>query len=391
MEQNGKIRVLQFLNESVRAGAEEVAFELFRRLDPDKFRKYLVCPPELLETFSGDWQGENTVTLGLKLEDPWQWPAARQFTAFLRAEKIDVVHAHMIRGALAAVPLARLAGVPVVVHTCHGLEVWRKSWIKRQYWIDRRITNWSDATIAVSESTASHLLQDKKLDPEKVKVIRNGRTLDGFKADAAVQDRLRAELGIRAESSVVGVFGRLEPQKAHKYLIEALPSVRRQVPGLKVLVVGEGGLRQELEAHAAKLGLSEAVVFTGYRRDSMNLMALCDVIALPSLYEGMPLVPIEAAVLGKAVVATAVDGTKEVVADGATGILVPPQQPQALADAIIRLLLNPAERREMGERAGVRAREQFTLERQVQVTADFYEGLLARRDRRTRHTVGSSI
>ena len=377
MAQNGKIRVLQFLNESVRAGAEEVAFELFRRLDPGKYKSYLVCPPALVKAFSGDWQGDGTVMHELKLDDPWQWPQARNFVRFLRDEKIDVVHAHMIRGALAAVPLARLAGVPVVVHTCHGREIWRTSWIKRQFWIDRRITNWSDATIAVSEATASHLLHDKKLNPKKVKVIRNGRTLNGFKPDRVAQQQLAESVGIRPGTSVVGVFARLEPQKAHKYLVEALPAIRQKVPQLRVLFVGDGALRKELEEQVARLGLNDVVAFTGYRHDAMELMSLCDVVALPSIHEGMPLVPIEAAALGVPVVATGVDGTKEVVADGITGILVPPQQPQPLADAISQLLLNSAERTRMGEKARARAKEEFTLERQIQVTADFYDALLA--------------
>lgn len=377
MAQNGKIRVLQFLNESVRAGAEEVAFELFRRLDPGKYKSYLVCPPALVQAFSGDWLGSGTVMHELKLDDPWQWPQARNFVRFLRDEKIDVVHAHMIRGALAAVPLARLAGVPVVVHTCHGREVWRKSWIKRQFWIDRRITNWSDATIAVSEATALHLLHDKKLNPKKVRVIRNGRTLRDFMPGRAAQQHLAESLGILPGTSVVGVFARLEPQKAHRYLVEALPAIRQKVPQLKILFVGDGALRKELEEQVARLGLNDVVAFTGYRHDAMELMSLCDVVALPSIHEGMPLVPIEAAALGVPVVATGVDGTQEVVVDGITGILVPPQQPQPLADAISRLLLNSAERTRMGEKARARAKEEFTLERQIQVTADFYDALLA--------------
>lgn len=381
---NGKIRVLQFLNESVRAGAEEVAFEIFRRLDPRRYQSYLVCPPALVKAFSGDWQGENSVMHELKLDDPWQLPEARRFVSFLREEKIDVVHAHMIRGALAAVPLARLAGVPVVVHTCHGREVWRKSWLKRQFWIDRRITDWSDATIAVSEATAAHLLRDKKLDPNKVKVIRNGRTVNGFKPEAGALDGFRASLGIEPETCVVGVFARLEPQKAHKYLIEALPAILQKVPKLKVIFVGDGALRRELEDHVGRLGLKGVVIFTGYRHDSMALMSLCDLVALPSIHEGMPLVPIEAAALGKAVVATAVDGTKEVVADGDTGILVRPEQPKALADAIIRLLVDPNERARMGERGRARANREFTLERQIQVTENFYEELLALRNGHSR-------
>jgi glycosyltransferase involved in cell wall biosynthesis len=379
LQKNGQIRVLQFLNEGVRAGAEEVAFELFRRLDPTRFRSYLVAPPALLKTFDGEWKGENTTTLSMKLDNPWQWPEAREFVAYLKAEQIDVVHAHMIRAGLATVPLARLAGVPVVLHTCHGREAWRKTWIKRQYWIDRRIADWSDATIAVSESTANYLIADKRFDPQKVKLIRNGRTMNGFNPSVETNDRLRREFGFAPDSPIVGVFGRLEPQKAHEYFVAALPAVLARVPDLKVLFAGDGSLRAALEEQVKTLGLQDTVIFAGYRNDCMELMSMCELVVLPSLYEGMPLVPIEAAALAKAVVATSVDGTREVVVDGVTGLLVPPREPQPLAQAVLRLLLDRAERLQMGEKARVRAREHFSLDHQVEVTAAFYEELLGAR------------
>lgn len=379
MPKNGQIRVLQFLNESVRAGAEEVAFELFRRLDPHRFRSYLVAPPVLMKTFENDWRGENTATLSLKLDNPWQWPEAREFVSYLRSEKIDVVHAHMIRASLATVPLARLAGVPVVLHTCHGREAWRTSFIKRQFWIDRRIADWSDATIAVSESTANYLIADKRFDPEKVKVIRNGRTLNGFKPSSETDDRLRQDLGIESRCPVIGIFGRLEPQKAHEYFVEALPLILERVPDLRVVFAGDGSLRGALTEQLKKLNLEKVVIFTGYRDDCMELMSLCEFVVLPSLYEGMPLVPIEAAALGKPVVATRVDGTREVVVEDETGILVPAREPKALAEAVLELLLNAEKRLQMGEKARVHAREHFSLDQQVKVTASYYEELLEAR------------
>ena len=379
MPGDNQIRVVQFLNGTVRAGAEEVALELARGLDPDKFRNYLVCPQQLLDTFNDDWEGPSTVTWPLSLDVPWQFPEARQFIKFLRREKIDVVHAHMIRAALAAVPLARLAGVPVVVHTCHGPEVWRTSWLKRNYWIDRRIAAWSDATVAVSESTAAYLKQTKGINPREIKLIRNGRPMNVWsKPNQAQQERLRADFRILPSDKVVGVFGRLEEQKGHRFLLEALPAILRKVTGLKVLFVGDGVLRETLERDVHAKGLDRSVILTGYRRDCMRLMAICDLVALPSLYEGMPLVPIEAAALGKPVVATAVDGTREVVADGVTGVLVPPGQPAPLARALTELLLNPERLLAFGERAHKRAQELFSLDRQLQETGALYATLLTR-------------
>jgi glycosyltransferase involved in cell wall biosynthesis len=376
MPSDSRIRVLQFLVSSVRSGAEEVALDLVRGLDRERFRNYLVCPAPLLESFGQDWRAGDAQAFALTLESPFQWTAARRFMSYLRSEKIDVVHAHMIRAAAVAVPLARLAGVPVVVHTCHGREAWRKKWLSRQYWYDRRITDWSHSTIAVSQSTRDFLVKEKKLDSSKVVVIRNGRHLNGFVADPTRREALRQEQGIRPDDLVVGVFGRLEEQKGHRHLIEALPKVLEKVPALHVLFAGDGSLRGKLEASVRSLCLGRCVHFLGYRQDWMNWMDASDLIALPSLYEGMPLVPIEAAAMGKPVIATAVDGTCEVVVDGETGVLVPPAQPGALAGALVMLLEDPERQKALGIAAERRAREHFSLERQLQETARLYERLL---------------
>src|SRR5438477_13011542 len=179
MPADKQVRVVQFLNGTVRAGAEEVALELARGLDPERFRSYLVCPQQLLDTFGDDWKHASTVAWPLTLNSPWQFSEARQFIRFLRTEKIDVVHAHMVRAGIAAVPLARLAGVPAVVQTCHGREAWRTCWLKRRYWIDRRIASWADVTVAVSQSTAEYLAQIKGIHPRHIKLIRNGGPMNG--------------------------------------------------------------------------------------------------------------------------------------------------------------------------------------------------------------------
>ncbi len=361
----------------MRAGAEEVALGLFRGLDPERYRTYLVCPPPLLEAFGES--SRDGRAWGLDLQNPWQWPQNREFLRFLKTERIDILHAHMTRAALATVPLARIAKVPVVVQSCHGREGWRRSWTSRQFWVDRRLAKWTDATIAVSESTKRYLITEKRLDPGKVVVICNGRNLNGSPADPAYLGCLREKLGLVTGRPVIGVFARLEEQKGHRFLLDALPEVLGRVGAVRVLMVGDGRLRPAMEKRVEELGLTENVTFTGYREDAIQLMALCDLVVLPSLYEGMPLAPIEAAVLGKAVVATAVEGTGEVIADGLTGILVPPRNAPALAEGIIRLILNPGLRNEMGKRGRARACELFSQERHLRETAACYEGLFQKR------------
>jgi len=130
------------------------------------------------------------------------------------------------------------------------------------------------------------------------------------------------------------------------------------------------------------------VHFLGYRRDWTHWMDLSDVVALPSLYEGMPLVPIEAAAMGKPVLATAVDGTCEVVVHGQTGLLVPPARPKELAEALITLVENPEQRRALAEGGRQRARALFSLEQQIEATAALYEGLL---EERQAHRAGRAV
>jgi glycosyltransferase involved in cell wall biosynthesis len=195
---------------------------------------------------------------------------------------------------------------------------------------------------------------------------------------------LRRSLGFGDDDPVLVVIGRLEPQKGHRVLLEALPPIRREFPGVRVVFVGEGGLRTELEQHVAGSGLADVVRFVGQQSNVVDWLALADVTVLPSFYEGLPLAAIEALAAGRPMVATAVDGTPEVVVDGATGLTVPPGDPTQLARAICRLLGDPS----LGEKLALAGRdwvlERFAEDRQVGRTEALYQLGLARRG----HLVG---
>src|SRR5207237_3211119 len=148
----------------------------------------------------------------------------------------------------------------------------------------------------------------------------------------------RKELGLDRATPLVGVIGRLEAQKGHVYLLDAWPSVLAEFPDARLLLVGEGSLRGALERHARDLGIASSVLFAGFRSDVPRVLDALDVLALPSLYEGMPLTAIEASAMAKPVMATAVDGTPEVIREGRTGRLVTPREPAALYRALRAVL-----------------------------------------------------
>lgn len=200
------------------------------------------------------------------------------------------------------------------------------------------------------------------------RVIEHG--IDVSRYGSVDRAQARAQLGLREDELVLGSVGRLTDQKGHRYLLEALRRLDRR--DVRVLIAGEGPLRDELERLAGGL----PVTFLGQRDDVPRLLAALDVFVFPSEFEGLPFTLLEAMAAGVPVVASDVDGNRDAVEDEVTGILVPPRDPRALADAIGRQLERPDERARLGEAGRRRAAEVFSLERMVERTQAVYEELL---------------
>ena len=214
----------------------------------------------------------------------------------------------------------------------------------------------------------------KRYPADKVVVVPNGRDLSAL-VPGRERESARKELGLDYHTPIVGVVGRLEDQKGHRYLLDVWPAVTRDFPDARLLVVGDGSRRATLEAQVGALAIAPSVIFTGFRADVARMLDAIDVLALPSLYEGMPLTAIEAAAMARPVVATAVDGTPEVVEHGVTGFLVPPANPPALGGALVTLLADAERARQMGAAGRRRTLERFDLGRQVEATAAVYRSV----------------
>jgi glycosyltransferase involved in cell wall biosynthesis len=269
-------------------------------------------------------------------------------TALARRRAASILHVHGYAAADFGRLAARRCGAALVLHE-HFAD---PRMPRYQGLADRLLAGLTDRAIAVSESTRRFLVESRHVPEHKVRLIWNGAPLDEFTpVDPGAAQAVRAELGIPSGVPVVGTVSRLSEQKGHRYLLEAAPRVLATLPETRFLIVGDGDLMPSLREQARALGIAERVVFAGHRGDVAEVLGAIDVLCISSTYEGTPLALFEAMACAKAIVSTAVDGCREVLEDGVTGILVEPRQPEALAQGLLRGLRDPELRARLSEAA----------------------------------------
>ncbi len=365
------IPILLFSNATVRGGAEEHILQLVGGFDRSLFEPHLACPAELAEQIRNDLPCDVGLH-PLMLDRVTDFAGARKLAQVLRRNRIQILHSHMFRASLFASPIGRLYHVPVIIETSHGREVWRAGWLKSRFFVDRFTARFVDRLIAVSDATARYLTEEKGIAAEKISVIRSAIVVDQFDPQRRAPAGLKASLGFAESDPVIAILGRLEPQKGHQVLIEAMPEVVRAFPSARLVCLSDGSLRPELEKMVAEMNLNENVRFVGRQPDIRDWLALSDFTVLSSFYEGLPLAAIESLAMCRPVVATAVDGTPEVVLDGKTGLTVPPGNPRKLAQAICRMLREPEWARETARAGREYVLQHFSVKNLVQKTQELY-------------------
>ena len=365
------VSVLHFSNSPVRGGAEEHILTLLGGLDRKYFRLHLVCPSETAARLRPDLPPDGEL-IPLTLSRPTQVGAAFRLARILRERRVKILHSHQFFASLYASPIGGMCRVPGIVETPHLRESWRTGRIKSSFAVDRFVGRFVDYYIAVSHANARYLVESKRLPAKKVIVIHNGCDLRRFDSERHTGNGVRSGLGLNESDPMVVAVGRLEPQKGHRVLLDAFVQVHSEFPKARLVCVGEGSLRGELEKRAAGLGLAEAVRFVGFQSNVPEWLAAANLMVLPSFFEGLPIVAIESLAAGRPVVATAVDGTPEVVLEGKTGLTVPPGDAPALSAALSRLLRDADLRQRMGREGRRWVAENFTQERQIRRTQELY-------------------
>src|SRR5438445_4273202 len=288
----------------------------------------------------------------------------------LRRGQFHVIHAHDLWANLLGVPAAWLARTPIIISSRRYLADldWYTPWRNK---IIRTIYRLSTHVIVNSASVRQLLIERDRLPSEKIHVIYNGVDVDRFAG--ARRDRGRLLGGVGSGSRLIAVVANMYGQvKGHACLIEAARIVCRAVPSAKFVLVGDGAERPKLEQQVGQVGLEKDFLFLGRRQDVPELLACCDLSVLPSEAEGMPNSVLESMAAGIPVVATRVGGTPEIILDGVDGLLVPPRNPPALADAILRVLQDADLARRLSRNGQARMRTHFSYDRLIAQLEQIY-------------------
>jgi glycosyltransferase involved in cell wall biosynthesis len=335
-------------------------------------RVLFICTPSA----SGGRYIDRAAGLGLEtLAVDWGRPRARQrFAEWVSARRVDVCHVHagIAWESLDIPAAARIAGVPVVVRTEHLPYLLTDESDHARYTAALRHV---DKIVCVSHGARDSFII-AGVPASAITVIYNG-----IEARPADRDRVRVLLGLDALAPMVLTVARYTPQKGHRTLLDAVPSVLAREPQARFAWVGTGPLEATMHEMVRKQGLDRHVLLLGQRDDVPDFMAAADLFALPSLFEGLPLAVLEAMAAALPVVASRVCGTEEAVQDGVTGLLVEPGNPEALAFCLSELLSKPQWAAQLGARGRERVEQAFSLSRVTRETLALYHDLLSRQYR----------
>lgn len=386
-------RVLRIIARLILGGPTVHVVALTQGLDPSRFSSTLVVGRENAgEQSLVDWARSRGLApleireiVGELSVKPRDLLAVLALYRLIRRERPHIVHTHTAKAGVLGRVAAWLAGVPVVVHTYHGhiLDGYFHPLVNAglrlmERWLARRTT----CLIAVSERVRRDLVRYRIADDARLVVVPLGVELEPFLSVSRASHGFRAELGVGLDRRLVGIVGRVVPIKNHDLFIRALARMVERDRRVLGVVVGDGPRLAAVREMACSLGLSKQIVFTGWRMDLPRIYADLDALVVSSRNEGTPVSIIEAMAAGCPVVATAVGGVPDMIADRETGRLVPAGDDGALAEAVLDVLGDPARSRVITQRAREMVAARYGAARLVRDIENLYAALLATVPRR---------
>jgi len=283
----------------------------------------------------------------------------------------------LLRADFAGAIAKKLGYASILISSIHNTEEFMKNKVMKG--IQKHSLSCADEVIVISKAVGQYLKETTKINENKLKTIYYGYTRKTDRLE--VSENIKEKYNITKNELIIGMIGRYCQQKGHRYLIESFKKILKEVPEARLFIAGHGNneYKKEIIELAKNLGVSEKIIFEGYRDDVINLMNQFDVFVLPSLWEGFGLVFLEAMSVAKPIVATDVGPISEVVINGETGYLVEPKNFDVLAEKIIILLKDIELRNKMGLSGKERLEKQFTIEKMISETEKVYDHWLNRK------------
>jgi glycosyltransferase involved in cell wall biosynthesis len=328
---------------------------------------FLLHPPaETLASFIADLQKSGVICHRIPIRSDFDPLALWSLRQALHKLNPHIVHTHGIHadlhGTLAAPASAR------VFQSRHNDDPFRRKWIVR--WLNQALARRAECVIAISHALASFVETVEGIPASKVQVCHYGLDIQ-----PPTHSPLRQKFDLPQHAPIIGFVGRLTEQKGVRYLLAAFPEVARAVPGVQLLLIGSGAQQTQLEKQAEELFMRCCIHFLGWQSNASQWMSAFDVLVVPSLWEGFGLVVLEGMSACLPVVATQVSALPEIVQPEETGILVPPADSQALANALIRILRQPQWAKQLGKNGQARLRSAFSTAQMVQTHLALYQNL----------------
>jgi sugar transferase (PEP-CTERM/EpsH1 system associated) len=355
-------------------GLQFVVLNLIKKFNTTEFRPSVTC------ILNGGNLIEEVKNIGCKVEivnkpDKLDFSASLKIARILKAQDIALIHTHNTAAYLYGSLAAKLAGVALIIHTEHGRDFPDK---RRLMVAEKVLSSFTHKIVAVSEELKEALVKFERINPKKITVITNGVDLELFKSmPKSIIKQKKYEIGIDKNDFVIGNIGRLTSVKDHRNLIQAFQLIHKDMPDAKLLIVGDGPLKEDLSNFSQSLGLQRNILFLGERKDIPELLNIFDIFVLPSKNEGVSLTLLEAMATKKPVVATSVGGNKEIIEHGKDGYLVPPCSPKKLREAVLDMVKSNGKAEQLGIAAYEEVKEKYSLEKMAKAYQEIYESALS--------------
>ncbi len=362
------IRIAFCITELDPGGAERALVELVTRLDPGQFEPVVFCLAKrgaLADVL--EQANVRVVCLGAN----WAWDVGVVFrlAKALRKFRPAILQTWLYHANIIGRFAGRFAGVPIIVS---GIRVAEKR-ARRRLWAERLTQFLVDAHVCVSRDVATFSTTRGGLKSSRVRIIPNGVNFPRF-ANAEPADL--SDLALPRDAKILLCVGRLDPQKDPLWLLEVFPALQKQIPAVQLVFVGQGPLEAALKNAIDRENLASSAHLLGWRADVPQLLKAADVLVLPSRWEGMPNIVLEALASGTPVVSTEVEGISELVIPGETGYIIPSRNTEAFVQALVELLQNPAIGDRIKKTAQTLVKEKFTWDTSCESYLDLYRQLL---------------